>query len=61
MQALFCTSVLNGFVAVPCLWFMVIANNNKIMGKRVNSRLENILGWSTVLLMMAAVAIFILA
>ena len=55
IQALFWTAVINGFIAVPLLIIiMLIANNQKVMGKRVNSRIENILGWLTVGVMTAA-------
>ena len=34
---------------------MIMSNDPKIMGKRVNSRLVNILGWATTLALFAAV------
>ncbi len=46
IQALFWVSVISGFLAPPLLVvIMLVANNRKIMGNRVNSRLVNILGW----------------
>ncbi|MBX3080837.1 MAG: Nramp family divalent metal transporter [Anaerolineae bacterium] len=55
IQALFWTGVINGFIAVPLLAIiMLVANNHDVMGKRVNSRMENIIGWLTVVIMGAA-------
>ena len=55
IQALFWTAVINGFIAVPLLAvIMLIANNKKVMGKRVNSRAQNAIGWLTVIIMAAA-------
>lgn len=55
VQALFWTAVINGFLSPPLLILvMLISNNRKIMGDRVNGSLLNILGWATTLLMFAA-------
>jgi len=55
IKALFWTAVINGFLAPPLLvLIMMISNNQQVMGKRVNSRLLNILGWITVTVMSAA-------
>jgi NRAMP (natural resistance-associated macrophage protein)-like metal ion transporter len=55
IQALFWTGVINGFLAPPLLVvIMLIANNKEVMGKRVNKRLINIVGWITTLAMAAA-------
>ncbi len=61
ITALFWTAVLNGFLAPPLLIvIMLIANNKKVMGKRVNGRWLNVLGWFTAVLMtVAAVALAI--
>jgi len=61
ITALFWTAVLNGFLAPPLLIvIMLIANNKKVMGKRINGRWLNILGWFTAVLMsVAAVALAI--
>jgi len=61
ITALFWTAVLNGFLAPPLLIvIMLIANNKKIMGKRVNGRVTNILGWLTAAIMtVAAIALII--
>ena len=57
MQALFWTAVINGFLAPPLLVvIMLISNNRAIMGRRVNGRLMNLMGWLTALLMFAAAA-----
>ncbi len=55
IAALFWTAVINGFLAPPLLvLIMLIANNRTIMGKRVNGRGSNLLGWLTAVLMTAA-------
>jgi NRAMP (natural resistance-associated macrophage protein)-like metal ion transporter len=55
MNALFWTAVINGFLAPPLLLLiMVISNNKKVMGDRVNGLGMNLLGWLTVALMFAA-------
>src|SRR5437773_985899 len=55
MKALFWTAVINGFLSPPLLVIiMLIANNRAIMGKRVNSRALNVLGWTTSFVMFAA-------
>lgn len=61
ITALFWTAVLNGFLAPPLLIvIMLIANNKKVMGKRVNGRGLNVLGWFTAVLMsVAAIALAI--
>lgn len=52
---LYYTALLNGIVAPPLLIFiLLIANNNKIMGKYTNSVFSNILGWFIALLMAGA-------
>jgi len=55
IKALLWTAVLNGFIAPPLLVvIMLISNDRKIMGKRVNNRWLNALGWLTTSLMFAA-------
>jgi NRAMP (natural resistance-associated macrophage protein)-like metal ion transporter len=57
VTALFWTAVLNGFLAPPLLVvIMIISNNKKVMGKRVNSLSINVLGWATTAAMFAAAA-----
>jgi len=52
IDALFWTAVMNGFLAPPLLvLIMIVANDKKLMGKRVNGRLTNFIGWTTALLM----------
>jgi Mn2+/Fe2+ NRAMP family transporter len=54
-KALFLTAVINGFLAPPLLVvIMLIANNRRVMGDRVNGRWANILGWATTVVMFAA-------
>ncbi|HKC65456.1 MAG TPA: Nramp family divalent metal transporter [Pyrinomonadaceae bacterium] len=55
ITALFWTAVINGLLAPPLLIIiMLISNNRKIMGQRVNGLWANILGWATTLIMFAA-------
>ena len=55
VKALFWTAVINGFLSPPLLVFiMLIANNPKIMGKRVNGPILNVVGWLTTAMMFAA-------
>jgi NRAMP (natural resistance-associated macrophage protein)-like metal ion transporter len=55
MKALVWSSVINGFLSPPLLVIiMLISNNRKVMGERVNSRLLNTLGWATTILMFVA-------
>jgi len=55
VSALFWTAVINGFLAPPLLVaIMVVANNPRVMGDRVNGRLVNILGWTTTIVMFTA-------
>ena len=53
--------MLNGIVAPPLLiLILLIANNKKIMGERVNSTLLNVLGIATIAIMsIAAVALLV--
>jgi len=56
IDALFWTAVINGFLTPPLLvLLMLISNNPKVMGKRVNGVLLNVLGWATAVAMSAAV------
>ena len=56
MKALYYTAVLNGLTAPPLMALViVIANRKDIMGKFVNSRASNILGWTITLIMALAV------
>jgi NRAMP (natural resistance-associated macrophage protein)-like metal ion transporter len=59
VKALFWTAVINGFLAPPLLvLILIVANNRKIMGKRVNSTPLNLVGWLTAAVMaVAAVAL----
>ncbi|MBI2431151.1 MAG: divalent metal cation transporter [Candidatus Levybacteria bacterium] len=51
-SALYYTAVLNGIVAPPLLFIiLIIANNKEIMGNRVNNRLLNIIGIVTIIIM----------
>ncbi len=55
VTALFWTAVINGVLAPPLLVvIMLVSNNKEVMGKRVNGKLSNMLGWITTVLMSAA-------
>jgi NRAMP (natural resistance-associated macrophage protein)-like metal ion transporter len=55
VTALFWTAVINGVLAPPLLvMIMLVSNNKKVMGKRVNGKLTNFIGWSTAVIMSAA-------
>jgi NRAMP (natural resistance-associated macrophage protein)-like metal ion transporter len=57
IDALFWTALINGILAPPLLVvIMLVANNKRIMGRQVNGRWANTLGWATTILMFAAVA-----
>jgi NRAMP (natural resistance-associated macrophage protein)-like metal ion transporter len=55
MKALFWTAVINGFLAPPLLVIiMLVSNNKKVMGDRVNGRWTNFFGWFATVVMFAA-------
>src|SRR5436853_4110826 len=55
VTALFGTAVINGILAPPLLVIiMLVSNNPKVMGKRVNGRLTNFIGWTTTIVMAVA-------
>lgn len=55
IKALFWSAVLNGFLAPPLLVLIImISNNKRVMGQRVNGRLLNTMGWITAAVMAAA-------
>jgi NRAMP (natural resistance-associated macrophage protein)-like metal ion transporter len=57
IDALFWTAVINGFVAPPLLvLIMLVANNRRVMGERVNGRGLNLLGCLATVVMFAAAA-----
>ncbi len=60
MKALFVTAVINGFLAPPLLVaLMIVSNDPKIMGNRVNGWLINFLGWTTAAVMSIAAIILV--
>ncbi len=62
VKALLYSAVLNGIVAVPLLIvLLLICNNKKIVGRRHNTPISNILGWTAVVLMAAAGGVMIWA
>jgi Mn2+/Fe2+ NRAMP family transporter len=61
IAALFWTAVINGFLAPPLLaLILLIANNRRIMGRRVNGWGSNALGGLTVIVMGAAAVALVL-
>lgn len=55
MSALFWTAVINGVVSPPLLIVvMLVSNNKRVMGNKVNGLSANILGWAATALMFAA-------
>jgi len=55
MSALFWTAVINGVVSPPLLIVvMLVSNNQRVMGDKVNGRAANVLGWAATALMFAA-------
>lgn len=59
MSALYWTAVINGLMAPPLLvLIMLVSNNPKVMGERVNGPVLNTLGWgATVAMSLAAVGL----
>ena len=61
ITALFWTAVINGFLAPPILVVvMLIANNKAVLGREVNGRATNIMGWITTAAMFAAAIALVL-
>ena len=55
IKALYYAAALNGLAAPPLMVLIIlIANNGKIMGKYVNKRISNILGWIITIVMAIA-------
>lgn len=55
MSALFWTAVINGLVSPPLLVvIMLVSNNKKVMGDKVNGVRTNIVGWAAAVVMFAA-------
>jgi NRAMP (natural resistance-associated macrophage protein)-like metal ion transporter len=55
IKALYYAAALNGLVAPPLMALIIlIANNKNIMGKFVNKRISNVVGWMIVLVMAIA-------
>jgi len=58
IKALVYTAVINGVVAVPILIaVMRIGNDKQILKDRINGRISNIIGWTTVMIMGISVVI----
>jgi Mn2+/Fe2+ NRAMP family transporter len=55
ISALYWTAVINGVVAPPLLVVvMLVSNNKRVMGKRTNGLITNIIGWIAAAIMFAA-------
>jgi NRAMP (natural resistance-associated macrophage protein)-like metal ion transporter len=62
IRLLYYSAIVNGLVAPPLMIvIMLIANNAKVMGKRVNPASLNVLGWTATALMTAAAIAMIVA
>jgi NRAMP (natural resistance-associated macrophage protein)-like metal ion transporter len=62
ISALYYAAVINGIVAPPLLFMiMLISNNRKIMQNKTNPRLVNILGWITTIAMGVAAAALLIS
>jgi len=60
IDALFWAAIVNGFLTPPLLvLLMLVSNNAKVMGKRVNGTTLNVVGWATAVAMSAAVVALI--
>src|SRR5512138_472884 len=61
IAALYYAAILNGIVAPPLLFMiMLISNNRKIMQNKTNGRTVNILGWiATIAMGLAAIALLV--
>ena len=58
IKTLVYTAVINGVIAVPILFaVMKIANDKKVLGDKTNSRLSNVIGWLTFVIMGISVVI----
>jgi Mn2+/Fe2+ NRAMP family transporter len=61
ITALVLSAVINGLVAVPLVFLvMIVSNNRAAMGERTNGRLLNVIGWVTTIAMgVAAVGLIV--
>lgn len=59
-KLLYYTAIFNGLAAPPLLVFiLLVTRNKKIMGDKINSSIENIIGWLiTVIMILASFALF---
>jgi NRAMP (natural resistance-associated macrophage protein)-like metal ion transporter len=61
ITALVLSAVLNGIIAVPLVFLvMIVCNDRAAMGERTNGRLLNVIGWTTTIVMgVAAVGLIV--
>lgn len=58
MAMLYYAAAANGILAAPLIFIILfIANNKKILGENVNSRMSNVFGWATAIFM-ALISVF---
>ena len=56
------SQVLNGiFLPVVLVSMIIMVNNPKIMGKYTNTRLQNLIGWSTIIILIVLTALLLVA
>ncbi len=61
VSALFYSAVINGLIAPPLMVvIMLVANNERVMGRQVNSRVVNVVGWSATVIMGVAAILMLL-
>jgi Mn2+/Fe2+ NRAMP family transporter len=62
VKGLLYSAALNGIIAPPLIVILLlVCNNKKVFGERVNRPISNLLGWLTVALMGAAAAVLLWA
>lgn len=62
IRALYFSAILNGIIAAPLLlMIMLVANNRIIVQDRVNSRVSNLIGWTTTGAMTVAAVILLVS
>jgi Mn2+/Fe2+ NRAMP family transporter len=60
VRMMFLSAVVNGLLAPPLLVLvMLVGNNRKIMGARVNDRWLNVFGWAATAVMTVAMLLFV--
>ncbi|HET7283801.1 MAG TPA: hypothetical protein VFI70_03880, partial [Nitrososphaeraceae archaeon] len=61
IKALLYTAIINGVVAVPIfIAIMRIANDRKILKDKVNGKISNVIGYTTIVMMAVSVVTMLL-